>query len=509
LSWGVADNIRKIIAKSQGSEKLNEYKTIFIEGCFKQHQIHEFDANEIWDSILSFGNYGFNKSHAIEYSILAYYEMWCKVYYPQEFILVNLTFGSTDLKNNIIEEALKIGLDIRPPKAGKSQAMKWVAEGKILYAPYSEIKGIAETGSELIYNYLKSNDNGFWESEGVKISKGQAELLNILDVYNDVEVSNEFSERIKEYFTFSFSKDRAQGIRGSIELLKSVIKLTKIKKCGETPCYMFGQVLELSIKTGTERIRVKAILKDSDDYVNISFTDRIIQIKMGIIEDCEDQFIIVYGRMYRDTFSVESCIFGSEILSGKLNKFFLGLIKFVEYENNKITACRDCDGFEEKQPLPISTGKYNVMIVGERTSNWEADNRNYFGSNYNYLLRSEIEAVDFKTSNFYYSNIVKCFSAGKKKPGRKIVKTCSKVLTQEVNDIKPVAILSFGNIGLEYFTGEKSGITEKSGNIKWIADIKAWVCFCITPASTFYSEENKDLFQKSVRKFFNLLKKLK
>ena len=64
----------------------------------------------------SFGSYGFNLSHAVEYSMIAYWDMYCKIYYPMEFICASLTYGSEDKKENLMEEAIRLGLDIRPPK---------------------------------------------------------------------------------------------------------------------------------------------------------------------------------------------------------------------------------------------------------------------------------------------------------------------------------------------------------------------------------------------------------
>jgi len=61
LPWGTCDKVRKVIGKSKGEEALNEFKNMFIKGCIKNKTLSRENANKIWQDIVTFGGYGFNK----------------------------------------------------------------------------------------------------------------------------------------------------------------------------------------------------------------------------------------------------------------------------------------------------------------------------------------------------------------------------------------------------------------------------------------------------------------
>ena len=74
--------VRRAMAKKH-SEELERERTGFIEGA-KKNFVKEEDANELFDSMVSFASYAFNKSHAAAYAVLAYRTVYLKAYYPQE-----------------------------------------------------------------------------------------------------------------------------------------------------------------------------------------------------------------------------------------------------------------------------------------------------------------------------------------------------------------------------------------------------------------------------------------
>ncbi len=93
-SLGAADMLRRAMGKKK-PEEMAQHRKIFSDGA-KAGGISEGKANEIYDLIERFAGYGFNKSHAAAYALLAYQTAWLKAYYPAEFMAANLSLAMDD-----------------------------------------------------------------------------------------------------------------------------------------------------------------------------------------------------------------------------------------------------------------------------------------------------------------------------------------------------------------------------------------------------------------------------
>ena len=96
--------------------------------------------NEIWESIVSFGGYGFNKSHAVSYAIQSYQDAWLKAYYPGEFY-TSLLSKDPSLIKRVSKEASIFGIDIKPPNINKSNDSFTLDGNEILFG-LSGVKGL-------------------------------------------------------------------------------------------------------------------------------------------------------------------------------------------------------------------------------------------------------------------------------------------------------------------------------------------------------------------------------
>jgi len=117
-----ADVLRKIMGKKQ-KEKIPKEREKFLDRC-KQNNIDIKKAQEIFDLMEKFAEYGFNKSHSTAYAYIAFQTAYLKYYYPQYFILESLNndIGNKENAKKYIEEALKFGIDIMPPDINKSES---------------------------------------------------------------------------------------------------------------------------------------------------------------------------------------------------------------------------------------------------------------------------------------------------------------------------------------------------------------------------------------------------
>jgi len=200
-----SDKLRKALDKNN-EDKIKEFKNDFVDGCIN-NGIKKEQIGFIWKKIKSWGGYGFNRSHAYAYSVLSYCGMWLKVYYPTEFICASLTHGSDDKKDELIQEAYRLGLLIVLPKIGISDSIKWIAKDKKLYTPFIEVKGFGEKAVEKIKDKKQKLQNGFFNVEN-KIKNKSTKIDKILDDIGAFDINEDkIVPAAQQYFSFKITSD--------------------------------------------------------------------------------------------------------------------------------------------------------------------------------------------------------------------------------------------------------------------------------------------------------------
>ena len=122
FSWATAEASRKIMTKSQGKDAFNKMRAEFIRNAKRDHKIPEEESEKIFDVVCTFGSYGFNKSHACEYSIISYWCAWLKTYYPAEFFASLLTREQdANQISNYVRDAKEFGVTVSLPHINKSK----------------------------------------------------------------------------------------------------------------------------------------------------------------------------------------------------------------------------------------------------------------------------------------------------------------------------------------------------------------------------------------------------
>jgi len=119
-SLGGADLLRRAMGKKK-AEEMAEHRERFRAGALATHNIPQDKADEVFDLMEKFAGYGFNKSHAAAYSLLAYHTAWIKVHYTAEFFCANMTveMDDTDKLKVLFEDAQKMGLTFEPPNINR------------------------------------------------------------------------------------------------------------------------------------------------------------------------------------------------------------------------------------------------------------------------------------------------------------------------------------------------------------------------------------------------------
>ena len=149
-SLGGADMLRRAMGKKK-AEEMAEHRAIFRKGAAEKN-ISEQKADEVFDLMEKFAGYGFNKSHAAAYSLLAYHTGWLKVHYTAEFFCANMTveMDNTDKLKVLYEDALKEGMAFEPPDVNRGgYRFEPVSDTLIRYG-LGAIKGTGQQAIESI-----------------------------------------------------------------------------------------------------------------------------------------------------------------------------------------------------------------------------------------------------------------------------------------------------------------------------------------------------------------------
>lgn len=139
----------KAISKKKEKQIAAE-KPNFLSGA-KENGIAEKDAEQLFDLILKFAGYGFNKAHSTRYAIVAYQTAYFKKHYPREFLAATLTFESADTDKVVqyMAEADRMGVKISPPDINTS-ASDFTVDGERVRFGLAAVKGIGVKAVEAI-----------------------------------------------------------------------------------------------------------------------------------------------------------------------------------------------------------------------------------------------------------------------------------------------------------------------------------------------------------------------
>jgi DNA polymerase-3 subunit alpha len=159
FTLGAADILRRAMGKKK-VEEMQQQREKFVKGCAAKNKIPAAKANQIFDLLEKFAGYGFNKSHAAAYAIVAYQTAYLKANYPVEFFCAMMTndMGDTDKLSRYINEAREFGIEVLQPDVNESEMYFAPAhDGKAIRFGLVAIKGVGEAAVEAILKARKEN----------------------------------------------------------------------------------------------------------------------------------------------------------------------------------------------------------------------------------------------------------------------------------------------------------------------------------------------------------------
>lgn len=234
FSLGGADLVRRAMGKKI-KEEMDRLKGEFSKGAEEKGYTKAY-AEELFDLIVKFAGYGFNKSHSAAYALITFYTSYLKCYYPAEFMAALLTLekDNTDKVVKYVDELKRLKLDLFPPDINKSDlgfSAKKVDGKEVVIFGMGAIKGVGDVATKVILKEREKSEftdlaDFISRLDGSKVNKRVIESLAKAGVFD----------------SFSYSR---RAILEQIDLiLDSIAKVSTAKKMATGS--LFGDSEELT-----------------------------------------------------------------------------------------------------------------------------------------------------------------------------------------------------------------------------------------------------------------------
>ena len=319
-SYGRSDLVRRAMGKKKMDVmeeerhyfihgKEDENGNIEIAGCIR-NGISEDIANKIFDDMIDFARYAFNKSHAAAYGVLSYETAYLKAYYPVEFMaaLITSVMGNTDKVVEYIRECSALEIEILKPDINKSFG-KFSVEGHNIRFGLTAVKNV---GINVINNIIKEREtNGYFKDftnlvkrlDSKDLNKRVLESLIKCGAFDNISDNRASLMMGYEKLLESVAMDRKKNIKGQISLFDGlemgeetvvdhdISSIPKVNEFEERErltlekevlgMYVSGHPLgefekELKNNTSIDNGKINALKEDMEAYLNLDEKEVIL-----------------------------------------------------------------------------------------------------------------------------------------------------------------------------------------------------------------------------------------
>jgi DNA polymerase-3 subunit alpha len=227
FTLGAADILRRAMGKKK-VEEMQKQREKFVKGCAEKNKIPAAKANQIFDLLEKFAGYGFNKSHAAAYAIVAYQTAYLKANHPVEFFCAMMTndMGDTEKLSEYIAEAREFGIEVLQPDVNESEMFFAPSGGAgVLSGPNSLAKKPGLDGAPPRQKAIRF---GLVAIKGV----GEAAVEAILKARNEGGEFNSLSELC----------ERVDGRALTRKTIEALVKTGACDAFGRTRATLFAQI---------------------------------------------------------------------------------------------------------------------------------------------------------------------------------------------------------------------------------------------------------------------------
>lgn len=199
--WAMADTFRKGVGK-KNPEVIESQHEIFVEGSIKNSGLTREEAESLWEIMVPFAAYGFNKAHASNYGMVAYWTAYMKANFPAEFMssLMSAESNNLDKTAAAINECVAIGLQVLPPDINMSHEDFYIENNTTIRYGLTSVKNL---GSDTIKYLIEERNRG-------------GKFKNMTEFLSRMSGCKGFNKRSVEALVWSGSLDKI----GEMELEK-------------------------------------------------------------------------------------------------------------------------------------------------------------------------------------------------------------------------------------------------------------------------------------------------
>ena len=423
-----ADNLRKAMGKKD-KEKMSQMRQQWIDGCWRVAEMQEAKAGSLFDKIEAFAGYGFNKSHAVEYSIISYWTMWLRVKFGAEYFAACMSIVDSDKLPGLVKDAREAGIEVLPPDINLSGVKFEILSNTEILAPFSAVMGISENIANKIVLLRKTHRIPVLKSDGKPLKEG------------GVAVTKEPKGRFDTFEEFA----GAAATKGSGVNVRAVERLELVGAMA-------------NITPGSKPARHPDRRKDQTELMPGLIID---SVKADRYTDMTDGFVKTQViHLVQDYASCEAC----------------------SLKNSPHPAVR----------IPRSKVKF-MVITDSPSWEDERDGKMLSGDTGRILTDIIKEASLSVGEGYYTTLVKARKPKGEKFLSNEMINGCKQFLDQELALIKPAVIVALGSAASRYFAPDaKGGIGDLAGKVIFDPKRDASIVFGINPAQVLFDPSKVD-----------------
>ena len=395
-----ADHLRKAMGKKD-KDKMAESRQKWIDGCATTSGLDDRTAGAIFDKIEAFAGYGFNRSHAVEYSIISYWTMWLRVNYPAEYFAACMSIVDEEKLPGLVKDARECGIEVSPPDINLSSDRYTIPNDTTILAPFSSVKGISENTAKRIVELREAN--GEWKIARVK-KKRDGTTEDVWEMDGSV-IKGRFDTPLE--FELAALQPGSKVNSKAVENLGRVGALALIDPGAPSPKHFSRRKDQMELMPG---LIIDAVKADR----TTDLTEKFLRSKViHLIQDYK--------------------------------------------------KCSDCDLKETPHPTVRAKSTVRFMVVSDCPT-WQEEKKDKLleGDAASYV-KGAIVRAGLSAADGYYTTLVKAKKSDKFLTNGQI-NGCSQWLNRELELIKPAIIVALGSASIKRFVpGLKGGVTEVVG----------------------------------------------
>ncbi len=475
-SYGRSDLVRRAMGKKKMDVmeqerqyfihgKLDENGDVEIEGCVR-NGVSEEIANQIYDDMIDFAKYAFNKSHAAAYGVLGYQTAYLKAHYPVEFMaaLITSVMGNTNKVVEYIRECNSLGIQVLKPDIKKSFGKFSVEEKNIRFG----LEAIKNVGSNAISDIVAQRE----------ISGEFEDFIEFCKTVNSKDLNKRVIESLIKCGAFdSISPNRAQLMAGYEKIIESIINDKKKNIKGQISLFEMGDKKEESniytlpdVSEFKEKYRLLLEKEVLGMYISghpLSEYERELKLNTTInnliISKTEEEDYEKFLKLDNKDVVIGGIIISKTIKTTKRND----IMAFIEVE--------DLDGSIEVIVFPRILQKYSDIILEDKIiyikgnmSIKEGENAKIIANGFEEIIKIDdrelwVKLKDIQDNEELYSlkkilkkykgNSLVCLYCQKSKKAFKAETNCmvdlNKGLIEELEEFLGVQNIKIKNISLK------------------------------------------------------------